>query len=201
MAERSRLSRILPNFRFLPPIQRPKITELSHLWNYNCYLLTQSVGFIKRIQNEASSRFRYGQTCGAHIRHIIDHYSALCDTLTGTSFSVCYDKRHKDAAIQNFPDMATAKIQTIIATFLEEDRSSKWRLNSPLCTTQLAGAQGELEITVETTLGRELMQLAHHTIHHHALLAHIAQEAGVSVEENFGKSPSTLAFNRMMPSS
>jgi uncharacterized damage-inducible protein DinB len=194
--ERSRLSSVLPNFRFLPPVQRHRVNELSHLWQYNNYLLMQCITLIKRLQEETSSRFRYAQATGPHIRHIIEHYSAFVDTLKGTSFSVCYDKRQRDIALQSFPDMTLAKLQTIIATLLAQSEKPTWRLNSPLCTTQRMGVKGEFEITVETTLGRELMALVAHTVHHQALLAQIALDAGVDMGEHFGKAPATMAFHR-----
>jgi hypothetical protein len=196
--ERSRLSSLAQHLRLLPAPQKPKVTQLTHLWHYNCFLMMQTVTLIRRLQDETSSRFRYPQVAGPHIRHIIEHYQALSESMQGKSFSVAYDKRQRDLSLQGFPDLAAAKLQSLLAEFLSYNEQTQWRLNSPLCTTQRAGAKGEFEITVETTLGRELLSLASHTIHHHALLRQIALDVGIDMGEQFGKAPATLAHQRFI---
>jgi hypothetical protein len=59
-----------------------------------------------------------------------------------------------------------------------------------------AGNAGELTVTVETTLGRELMFLSSHTVHHFALVAQYSKAAGVDLGHDFGKAPATVAFER-----
>ena len=44
-----------------------------------------------------------------------------------------------------------------------------------------------------TTVGRELAFLLSHTVHHNALIAVLVKTLGVTVPEDFGYAPSTLA--------
>jgi uncharacterized damage-inducible protein DinB len=48
-------------------------------------------------------------------------------------------------------------------------------------------------VEVETTVGRELVFVLSHTVHHNALIAVMARTLGVSVPDRFGYAPSTLA--------
>jgi len=43
-----------------------------------------------------------------------------------------------------------------------------------------------------STLGRELAFAAHHAVHHHAMVAAIAAEFGLSAPDGFGRAPSTI---------
>jgi hypothetical protein len=51
-------------------------------------------------------------------------------------------------------------------------------------------------VTVPTSLGRELLFLESHTVHHMALLADYVRGLGVVLDANFGKAPATIAFER-----
>ena len=70
-------------------------------------------------------------------------------------------------------------------------------LQTPLVTKLLAGARGEIELTVETTLGRELLFLSSHTVHHFAPLGQYCRNAGVELGHDFGKAPATMAFEQL----
>jgi hypothetical protein len=52
-------------------------------------------------------------------------------------------------------------------------------------------------VVVPTTLGRELLFLSSHTVHHFALVAQYCRAAGVEPEQDFGKAPATRAFERL----
>ena len=50
-------------------------------------------------------------------------------------------------------------------------------------------------IETETTLGRELIFVLSHTIHHNSLIAVMAKTLGVVIPDRFGYAPSTLAHH------
>jgi uncharacterized damage-inducible protein DinB len=175
---------------------RPSQVPLTQLWDYNAHLLMQALNLVQRLQNEAALGFNFSQAVGPHVRHIIEHYAALIDTLEGVSAILCYDARERNLVLQNVPDMAAAKLQKLIANLLQLALAKSWHLDSSLATTLKTGTQGELEITVNTSLGRELLFLSSHTVHHFALLNQYAQRAGVDMGVNFGKAPATLAYER-----
>jgi hypothetical protein len=59
-----------------------------------------------------------------------------------------------------------------------------------------AGLGGEFRFTVPSTMGRELVFLASHAIHHFALLQAHCKQHGVPTGETFGKAPGTVAHER-----
>jgi uncharacterized damage-inducible protein DinB len=174
----------------------PTREQLSNLWQYNAHLLMQALTLVQRLQKEAKPPFGFSQAVGPHMRHIMEHYMALIDVIDGVSEVIAYDARERDVLLQNVPDMAAAKLQKLIATLLQLRLAKSWHLDTPLRTTLKTGAVGEFEMSVNTSLGRELLFLSSHTVHHFALLHHYAQQAGVDMGADFGKAPATLAHER-----
>ena len=52
----------------------------------------------------------------------------------------------------------------------------------------------EQEQVATTSVARELVFLASHTIHHMAIIGMLAEQAGVKVSADFGVHPSTLRY-------
>jgi hypothetical protein len=50
-----------------------------------------------------------------------------------------------------------------------------------------------LAFSTLSTLGRELLFVSSHTVHHFALVAHYCKTAGVDLGADFGKAPATMA--------
>jgi uncharacterized damage-inducible protein DinB len=170
---------------------------LAHLWHYNSALLLQAVDMVKRLQDQAAPTFVYAQAVGPHVRHIIEHYEALLRHLgTPTSASVDYDARERDIAVQSQAEITKAKLRAIVVELESFSQETTWQLDTPMQTCLQIGAQGELQMTVPSSLGRELLFLSSHTVHHFALLGHYCKAAGVDLGHDFGKAPSTLAFER-----
>jgi uncharacterized damage-inducible protein DinB len=168
------------------------------LWTYNRNLLNQAERLVERLKVEAHPGFRYAQAIGPHLRHIIEHYTALLAALSSTDKVVDYDARDRDMRLQSEPDATVAKLRTLQGTFQRlAHTGGNWvDLGHALVTRLQAGHTGELTVTVDTTLGRELMFLSSHTVHHFALVAQYSKAAGVDLGHDFGKAPATVAFER-----
>jgi hypothetical protein len=171
-------------------------SEAASLWLYNHNLLGQAVTLIERLKTGATPTFNYSQAIGPHIRHIIEHYTALLVALGNTNGLVDYDARDRDMRIQSVPDATLAKLWELQATLRHFANTPGLHANiqHPLVTRLQAGNVGELTIEVATSLGRELMFLSSHTVHHFALIGHYSKAAGVDMGHDFGKAPATLAF-------
>lgn len=171
-------------------------TTAASLWLYNHNLLEQVNGLIERLKVEALPSFNYGQAIGPHVRHIIEHYTALLSALGSAQGLVDYDARDRDMRIQSLPEATLAKLREIQATMrrFADTLGLHANLKHPLTTRLQAGNVGELTIEVATTLGRELMFLSSHTVHHFALIGQYSKAAGVDMGHDFGKAPATLAF-------
>jgi uncharacterized damage-inducible protein DinB len=172
-------------------------TPLVHLWHYNSALLSQAIDMVERLQVQAVAHFVYAQAVGPHVRHIIEHYEALLRHLDNpASVSVDYDTRERDMAVQSQPEITKAKLRSVIARLERFAQQPSWQLDTPLQTCLQTGAAGQLQLTVPSSLGRELLFVSSHTVHHFALLGHYCKAAGVDLGHDFGKAPSTLAFER-----
>lgn len=169
-------------------------TPVGTLCYHNASLLDQSLNMIRRLQSEAKADFEYSQAVGPHTRHVIEHYQALLRALAGSTSSVDYDARHRDVGIQTDPAQTIIALQRLMEQLAALANNKSLALETPLSTRLKAGAQGELELEVQTTLGRELLFLASHTVHHFALLSHYCRAAGVELGHDFGKAPATIAF-------
>jgi uncharacterized damage-inducible protein DinB len=173
------------------------LTPLANLWLYNSALLLQAIGMVERLQAQATPGFVYAQAVGPHVRHVIEHYEALLRHLgTAASASVDYDARERDMAVQSQPEVTKTKLRAIAAQLDYFSRQAALQLNTHVQTCLQTGTQGELQMTVPSSLGRELLFLSSHTVHHFALLGHYCKAAGVDLGHDFGKAPSTLAFER-----
>jgi len=165
------------------------------LWIYNSNLLNQAIEMIVRLKSEADSSFNYAQAVGPHVRHIIEHYTALLDALVSTDGVVDYDARTRDQRIQSIPDVTLDKLYKLRNEMLElantvGDHSN---LNEELRTRLKVGVLGEQTVTLVTTLGRELTFLSSHTVHHFATVSLYCKKAGVDLGHDFGKAPATVA--------
>lgn len=169
------------------------------LWQYNRTLLQQAIGMIERLLQEATPGFDYAQAVGPHVRHILEHYQALLVALASGG-CVDYDARSRNLGVQTDPAQTLTALKQLTAQFNSHAMNHSAELNSPLTTRLKAGELGQLTLTVPTSLGRELLFLASHTVHHYALLAHYCRAAGVDLGHDFGKASATIAFERVQAS-
>lgn len=169
------------------------------LWNDNQRLLQQAQHLVERLQDAAAPSFRYGQAVGPHLRHIMEHYTALLDALAQADPVVHYDARGRDMRVQNEATAALDLLRDLQARWstLAHQCGATSALGQALHTCLQAGACGEHSVVVPTTLGRELLFLSSHTVHHFALVAQYCRAAGVEPEQDFGKAPATRAFERL----
>jgi hypothetical protein len=167
------------------------------LWQYNAALLAQAGAMVTRLGAEAAADFDYARAVGPHLRHIIEHYLALVNALAAGDRCVCYDARTRDLRVQTDPAATLSALKHLTDSFAALAHEKSLVLQTPLLTRLLAGARGEIEHTVETTLGRELLFLSSHTVHHFAPLGQYCRNAGVELGHDFGKAPATLAFEQL----
>ncbi|MFZ6864126.1 hypothetical protein ACO0K7_15950 [Undibacterium sp. Ji67W] len=171
-------------------------TSVAGIWKYNARLLQEGCYVIERLKNEAISDLDYASNVGPHLRHVIEHYTALSNALREAGLSVNYDNRNRNMAIQSDPDLTRSKLTELIEWCLQEASRDIHECDMPLNTHLQSGEFGESRTTVPTSLGRELLFLASHTIHHFAILATYFRSHGVELGADFGKAPSTLAHER-----
>jgi hypothetical protein len=122
---------------------------------------------------------------GGHVRHTIDHVTALLDALdTG----VCaYDRRRRGTDVERCRTVALVAIEAAVRGVrgLTDDRLDE----AVLVEAQLdeAGATTILRSTV----GREVAFVSHHAVHHNAFVKELLRARGVEIDARFGLAPAT----------
>lgn len=123
---------------------------------------------------------------GEHVRHCLDHASAL--VTADPSSCLSYDRRERGTAIETDPAQALRSIQ-LLRIKIAVGRWST-RLDEPICVMSTV-AHGGAMLSGMSTLGRELAFVLNHTIHHQAMIGLLATLHGCDVPDGFGFAPST----------
>lgn len=124
---------------------------------------------------------------GPHLRHCVDHFTALLRDLPAGP--VDYDARDRDPTLETDPARLLAALDDIarhLAAIPVAD------LPRRLAIIQLA-ASGAAPHAVDSTLERELVFLSSHTIHHLALMIQLAAGHGITLPGELGVAFSTAA--------
>ena len=123
---------------------------------------------------------------GGHVRHCLDHIESL---LSGVeSGLIDYDQRQRGTDVETNRMSARAAIGRLQRRLRSFPLDSEERDLSLSAIVQ----PGSAPVEVTTSVGRELVFVLSHTIHHNALIAVMAKTLGVPVPEHFGYAPSTL---------
>ncbi len=155
--------------------------------------LFQLKGLLEKISNEDYIRkpdILSGASIGQHIRHILEFYLLV---ISG-SFSgiVNYDKRQRDAHIEEYPNFAIQTINRLL--------SGIETLNENLPVKMVAdySTVGKTNNLIFTSVGRELAYCIEHSIHHQALIKVGIIALGLShiINENFGVAYSTIRYRK-----
>lgn len=125
---------------------------------------------------------------GKHVRHIIDHYTALLHSTSDAGDVLDYEKRNRDLSLETDRRAAGNRLSEIAESLHQRFAQA--------CSTELCmhhNSDGEQQ-SVKTSVNRELVFLASHTIHHMAIIGLLAEQAGLEVRADFGVHPSTLRY-------
>jgi uncharacterized damage-inducible protein DinB len=128
-------------------------------------------------------------TIGEHVRHCLDHVSALLAARAGETLS--YDHRQRGTAIEVEP---SAALQQILRLKAGLERWSVTSLDEPIRVRSVISQNGE-SVTGWSTFARELAFVVSHTIHHQAIIGLLLATHGYVVADRFGHSPSTPRRN------
>lgn len=161
-------------------------TPLERQVHHNRQVLEQALDVAQACQGLPPDRF--SDHIGPHLRHLIEHYDALLFPVEPGV--VDYDHRPRDRALETEPDLAVDRLRSLMASL---DTLASARLDDVLVVRAQVGLWGQWSCEVGSTLGRELVVLSSHAVHHFALLRSHCQRHGLRVGAEFGMAPSTLA--------
>jgi hypothetical protein len=151
-------------YNFVP--RQNALIEMNLNW------LAQGLRLIDSLSHEAY------EECGGQLRHILDFYECF---LNGVELAhIDYDARKRGAA----------KFRALIAA-MESLPALRGDAIVWVRMEDAAGLQVDNDF-LASSIGRELMMLSSHTVHHFALIAMMLRQRGCPVEADFGVAPSTL---------
>lgn len=130
---------------------------------------------------------------GKHVRHILDHFSAVKEGLS--SGVINYNMRARDSAVETDPLLALGIIEEHLlwlSNAPNDDLAIK--VESEISLTQTSN------VVLDSTLSRELCYLINHTIHHIAYATLGAKQLGITFEKELGLAPSTATYLRTQAS-
>jgi hypothetical protein len=172
-------------------LRLPSMTlDAEPLLQFNRQLLDQALALVAAHETPGAKQTpAYSSYAGAHMRHVIEHYEALL--FAARDCVVDYDARARERELEQSPALARERLLRLA------QRLSHWpavSLAAPIAVITRCGASGEFEVASRSSVGRELVYLASHAVHHFALLQVYCLQQGISMGANFGKAPSTVAF-------
>ena len=154
--------------------------------------LNQLAEFIERIPDEKyvqKINVLSGSSIGQHMRHILEFYIAL---LNSQSDTINYDNRERDKIIENCTETALATTKHLLK--LVPNLNEQLSLNYTADFT----SDGDNELKITSSFGRELAYCLEHSIHHQALIKAALIELNLKhlVEDDFGVAYSTIRYNK-----
>jgi uncharacterized damage-inducible protein DinB len=155
----------------------------------NLAVLRQGLALLDELSDDLYTAAGEGRsTVGAQYRHILDHYRSF---VTGLGCGlVDYDARERDPLIETSRDEARRRTEELHEVIR---RLSPADLGRPL-RVHLAATADESEAAAHgSTVGRELLFLLSHTVHHYAIIRLLVEDLGGACAPEFGVAPSTLA--------
>lgn len=176
----------------------PEASDIGQLIDENRQALAQLLELVSGLsadQYQCCLGVQRQHTVGKHVRHILDHYQALMKALESGA-SLNYENRQRDRALETDPKRACTNMRAIYR-FLGQLDSEGY--SSDL---SLDHVTDERRLDLTTSLGRELVFLASHTVHHMAIIGLLAEQLGISPAKDFGVHPSTLRhWQKQQPAS
>ncbi len=178
-------------------LSQPKLLH----WAYNYQLLQQAFTMLDSLSNIPAEELPFSRAIGPHLRHIVEHYEALLRAIDPHSETneivIEYDVRQRDRSVEASIEAARERLHQLLYRF--DTLQSLAFVQNPNLSVQVrltVGLEGKHLVLTDSTLGRELLFVANHTFHHFALLVHYCREVGVELGQDFGKAPSTIAFEK-----
>lgn len=136
-------------------------------------------------------RPHFSSSAGAHMRHIIDHYQAL--RLGAVVGEVDYNLRNRESDVEQNPATALEALVDIEAWIKQ---LSDEQIQQPIVVKSEVSIKTQSNKATQSSLGRELVFVASHAIHHYSLLAIIHSLLGGVNAESFGVAPATATYRR-----
>jgi hypothetical protein len=129
----------------------------------------------------------FNASIGGHYRHCLDHFRNLFGA--AASGDLNYDQRERGTAVEQDRFAALNATRELRENFEVLDPQLLSRPLVVTCKTSYATVASQ---AASSTVGREIMYVVAHAVHHYALIGVIGGIMGLELPKSFGVAPSTL---------
>lgn len=171
---------------------------MSGIVEENVHAIGQLAELLERLPGDAYRQCfgsRQQHVIGKHVRHIIDHYTALLSATASPGRLLDYENRNRDLSLETDKRAGRERLSG-----LRRELRQRFATQYSSELGMRHNSDGERQV-VKTSVDRELVFLASHTVHHMAIVGMLAEQVGVEVSADFGVHPSTLRYLEKQASS
>jgi hypothetical protein len=129
----------------------------------------------------------FNSSIGGHYRHCLDHFRSLLESaVTG---DLNYDHRDRGTLVENDCFAALNATYSLRSGYGKLGAACLNRQLNVTCKTSYATNGSQIS---RSTVGREIMYVVAHAVHHYALISIIGGLMGLGMPAGFGVAPSTV---------
>ena len=152
--------------------------------------LNQGETLLEALDNDQYARKlpeAFNSSIGGHYRHCLDHFRSLLDCAADADLN--YDHRERGTLIECDRFAALNATRVLREGY---DRLAGACLHRTLAVTCKTSYAEPLSQVSTSTVGREIMYVVAHAVHHYALIGIMGGLMGLKMPAGFGVAPSTL---------
>jgi uncharacterized damage-inducible protein DinB len=126
---------------------------------------------------------------GGHYRHCLDHFRSLLDAAQKRTLN--YDHRERGTLVETDRFAALNTTRALREGYGQMPTAWLERSIEVTCKTSYAASGSQ---TSGSTVGREIMYVVAHAVHHYALIGIMGGLMGLKMPSGFGVAPSTAKY-------
>lgn len=156
-------------------------------------IIAQGKAYVSALTDEHYSTVKipqFNSSAGTHMRHILDHYLAL---IHREGNCVNYNVRHRFSDVETSVSAALVQLAEV-ETWLHQLEPGM--LNMPVEIISEISVSEQQNYACHSTLGRELVFVSSHAVHHYFTLKQIAKALEIQADDDLGIAPATATFQR-----
>jgi len=153
-------------------------------------VLNQGETLLEAVDNDQYVRklpAAFNASIGGHYRHCLDHFRSLLDSAAAGDLN--YDHRERGTLIEGDRFAALNATRALREGYAQLAEGCLHRPLAVTCKTSYAESGSQVS---PSTVGREIMYVVAHAVHHYALIGIMGGLMGLKIPAGFGVAPSTL---------
>jgi hypothetical protein len=155
-------------------------------------VLNQGETLLGGIQNDSYGcklPAAFNASIGGHYRHCLDHFQSLLDSAIAGDLN--YDHRERGTLVESDRFAALNATRALREGYQQLPVGCLDREFEVTCKTNYATSGSQVS---PSTVGREIMYVVAHAVHHYALIGIMGGLMGLKMPAGFGVAPSTMKY-------